>query len=346
MKKAIGVNFLSNIGDCVVSWSAITALKKAFPDIEIDVIVSNGEKKLYELCADVNQLYTFQKKRKGFLRSLLNTYDEFKLCRKIAKQDYDCGFVFDLKDASVAKLFTINPKIKAFRNGSKLANIISKVLKKRSFVRNCDAANGRTARWLDVLSEAGVSVDYSCRANIEVPLAAQVAMNKKLSLRVEDRIFVICPFGSTNSRFWSIENYRAVIDFVEKTNCFDRIFVVGVDKNRQDLSDIVEGNSAQSLINCLNIVELAALLHCSELFLTVDTGPMHIADALNKELIALYPFCDKNFADWKVSGNNSVVIISEKQSQRNNGFNISLSQVIDEINNKIEKTSKGQSDGY
>lgn len=105
-----------------------------------------------------------------------------------------------------------------------------------------------------------------------------------------------CVFISSSTREeknWPEENFiRLGQSFLSK-NIFNKVVLLGgkdaLDKNLRIASAI--GPDCIDLTNQLSLPESADILKSSELVLTNDTGPMHLADAVRaKNIIALFGF--------------------------------------------------------
>ncbi|RME04058.1 MAG: glycosyltransferase family 9 protein [Planctomycetota bacterium] len=90
-------------------------------------------------------------------------------------------------------------------------------------------------------------------------------------------------------RLWPIEYFaQTALDFHQKLGL--EIVFSGFGKKEQRILNYLKKKLPfpTALATSLNIVELAALIDQASLFLSVDTGPMHIAAARKTPLIALF----------------------------------------------------------
>jgi ADP-heptose:LPS heptosyltransferase len=74
-----------------------------------------------------------------------------------------------------------------------------------------------------------------------------------------------------------------------------KIIVVGQENNKT-INYITRGHSVVNLAAKLSIAELGCLLHKSRLFISNDSGPVHIAAALDTPVISIFGRGDKGLS--------------------------------------------------
>ena len=111
---------------------------------------------------------------------------------------------------------------------------------------------------------------------------------------------VISPCSSDryrNYRNWDLQNFQDIINYlVEKYQC--RIILTGgKTQNEKIYGAHLSKINKQSIINLIgktSLKELAAIISLSELVICPDSGPAHIATAVNTEVIGLYASSNPN----------------------------------------------------
>lgn len=97
---------------------------------------------------------------------------------------------------------------------------------------------------------------------------------------------LLCPFSDDTQKNWTISGYSHVLQALEKVaDCY----LIGTRSQRPMLNAInsYAGHVAKVLGGTLSLGELGALIKQADLLITVDTGPMHIAQAFPTPVIAL-----------------------------------------------------------
>ena len=111
---------------------------------------------------------------------------------------------------------------------------------------------------------------------------------------------VISPCSSDryrNYRNWDLQNFQDIINYlVEKYQCHI-ILTGGKTQNEKIYGTHLSKMNKQSIINLIgktSLKELAAIISLSELVICPDSGPAHIATAVNTEVIGLYASSNPN----------------------------------------------------
>ncbi|MCB0318218.1 MAG: glycosyltransferase family 9 protein [Bdellovibrionales bacterium] len=96
--------------------------------------------------------------------------------------------------------------------------------------------------------------------------------------------------ASQGKRQWEVSYFvRTIRTLLDKYNA--RIILTGVDKELPIINPIKEGCKSENVVVAAgrtNLSQLAALLKLSDVFLTGDTGPMHVSVAVNTPVVSLF----------------------------------------------------------
>jgi lipopolysaccharide heptosyltransferase II len=104
------------------------------------------------------------------------------------------------------------------------------------------------------------------------------------------KIITLHPGSGGSAREWSPKKFGELgKKLSDLRNVY--IFVTGSNDEGDLAREILEmiGTNSRSLVNMLNLTELAALIKTSSLFVSNSTGPIHIAAAVGTPVIGLYP---------------------------------------------------------
>jgi len=105
---------------------------------------------------------------------------------------------------------------------------------------------------------------------------------------------------------WSLKKYIDLINELDKN--FDcKFYLTGTNADKEEL-DFVSGNLKIPINKFVNhtIAENAALISLSDLFISNDTGMMHVAGTTDTPLISL--FGPTNPFNWAPCGKNKIFI--------------------------------------
>ena len=98
----------------------------------------------------------------------------------------------------------------------------------------------------------------------------------------------IFPFlTTTNSRSWSFKRFNQLIQKLLKTYPKIHIILTGSDTERYASESLLPHSRLLNFMGLTNVTQLAALLSRCKLLLTGDTGPMHVASAVNLPMVLL-----------------------------------------------------------
>ena len=110
-------------------------------------------------------------------------------------------------------------------------------------------------------------------------------------LNLPQQYVVVNPAASKLERSWFADRYSSVIEYCYQRYGLPAVLTGGKAEFEQTLAKEVEQACSTPVINLVgktNLQELAAVLVRAEFCLAPDTGPAHIANAMNTPVIGLY----------------------------------------------------------
>jgi lipopolysaccharide heptosyltransferase II len=113
---------------------------------------------------------------------------------------------------------------------------------------------------------------------------------KRNGVRGDDFVAVLNPGGNWLPKRWPKEYWAALADRLTK-ELGAKIVISGSAADQSLARHIQQAMLAKPVIACgaLNLKQLAALAKRADLFITADTGPLHIANAVgSKQIIAIF----------------------------------------------------------
>ncbi len=286
--KNILVNALVNLGDVVLTTSAIALLKKAYPEAKITMLVKPVVRQAVENNPLIDEVIVFQYKAKG--NSLGKMLD---MVKDIKKHHFDLSIsldrklrpallcwlagipvrvgpdkVFDDKPSKVTWLYTHVMHIKHDLNTTLQAETYQTIV--REFTGIKEHAEPVFAR-----------ITQEAEAKAEELLARLPKAEKHIAL---------CVKGTFALKTWPKEYFIEVVKkLAERYNA--AFFIVGAPNDREYADEVIAGMNQQSVMNFCgetNLVDLAALIRKADLLITVDTGATHIAATTGVKMITMY----------------------------------------------------------
>lgn len=101
----------------------------------------------------------------------------------------------------------------------------------------------------------------------------------------------ICPVSSKQERNWAPERFAAIAKRLQKYWGAQVVLLGGADTASLDACQKITAIATQPIINASNktsLKQLCALLEQTDLLIAPDTGPAHLANAVNTPVIGLY----------------------------------------------------------
>lgn len=271
------------IGDAVMTTPAIRAIRKNFPQAEISILAKPWVLSVFEHNPHVDQciVYDSEASHRGLLGKL-------KLARDLKQYRFDAAIL--LQNAFEAAFITFFARIpcrigyNTDVRGPLLSHAVSlsKEIKKKH----------QTAYYLDILRGVGLDTDGQALTLVVGEKYADKA-DKILNLHgisPGDKLVGINP-GATfgPAKQWFPERYAELTDQIQET-FGARIILFGGPGDSETGIKISEmmRHSPINLSGKTDLGEAMALIKRCNLFITNDSGLMHVAAALDVPLIAIF----------------------------------------------------------
>jgi len=130
------------------------------------------------------------------------------------------------------------------------------------------------------------------RLQITVGKTEEVAAYEILKvhgIRQGDPFAVIHPFAGWREKEWPIDRFAALIDYLRQRYGLKSIVIGSTDENARAIElDSLSKSGVINLAGRTNIRESAVVIGAARLFIGNDSGPMHIASAMQTPTIALF----------------------------------------------------------
>lgn len=277
----IAVVKLSAMGDIVHAMIALQFIKAQRPDAEIDWIVEEGFAELLNDNPDIAQILTVN--LKALKKHKLGIFQQIRQVRQYAEKRYD--LVIDaqglLKSAIVAKCL-----------GAKTAGFDSHSIREKAaswfydVKVACPYDANTITRNATVLSEPlGFSITHEQILNKKAFLFFKDEDRRIDDFLSTEKKNIILVIGSTwESRNYPAEKYLKVAASLRQ-NC---LVVWGSEAERNTAAAMAERSEFVRAMPKLDLNSLKALIAHADLVIGNDTGPTHIAWALNRPSITLF----------------------------------------------------------
>ncbi len=161
---------------------------------------------------------------------------------------------------------------------------------------------------LDVLKSLSIPIkDRSTYFPLNQETQKRIAnLLKAKGIDKQDRFVVIHPCASCLSKRWPIDYFLELIRLLkERINI--KVIVVSSEAEKEFASKLAQKSKIIDLRGKLDISELGALLKLAALFISNDSGPVHIAASVNTPVISIFGRADPGLSPkrWQPLGENA-----------------------------------------
>jgi 3-deoxy-D-manno-octulosonic-acid transferase/heptosyltransferase-1 len=281
---------LSAIGDVVQTLPAVEAIKKTFPASRVTWVVEEAAAGILEGHPDIDRLLV--SRRKAWLRLLKSprTFIEgFGKIRRFIRDlrgiRYDIAVDFQglLKSGIVIGLARADRKI----GFDKTRELSCWFLNER--LTPYDREKHALERYLDVARYLGAAnVSTGCSLAIE---SERETMRRRLAEQglSAKPVVIINPVARWKTKLWPERRFAELADRIIVEKGASVIFT-GSREDRPVVARIIEmmREKAENWAGDTTLKEAAALASLADLFITTDTGPMHLAAAAGAKVLALF----------------------------------------------------------
>jgi lipopolysaccharide heptosyltransferase II len=298
VKKILLIN-LAFIGDVVLSTPAARALKKAYPEAKIHLMVIPANELVAWGNPYVDKVIVYDKRGSHRKLGML-----WRLIKSLRSEKYDLAVAmnFSLRSAVMAWISGA-----AFRLGYDAQH--ASVFLTHVAASSRKVIKHETENYLALLEPLGIYANDS-RLEFKIDSITFESLESKVTIDNRRPLVLICPFGRNPLNSLDISVYSEIIrELTQTTNCM----LIGgkAEKPALEAVNAQAGGAAKVLAGVLTLEELAALLSNAALLITVDTGPLHIAGAVGTPILSVFSRSDHRV--WGPRGTRDIIIHHETE---------------------------------
>ena len=286
--KNILVIKLSSLGDIIHALPVAAALKSKFPGVRLTFLVNRQYGDLVEGHPEVDEVLLFDRRIKNSPYGVIGSL--FRLIGSLRKRKFD--LVIDLQGLLRSAL------ISRFSGGKLVLGLSTAREGSRFFydfiVQVPDPGIHAVLRYLLVPRFLGWSGKPEFRmvtGEKEVSFIERFLKAEKV--RTYLKMIAVQPTARWKTKAWSPENFSRLCNLIQRTGQVQLIFLGSVD-DQEKIGQIVALMDVPPVIATgkFNLKQLAAFLRKTDLLITNDSGPMHLAAALNIPVLAIFGATD------------------------------------------------------
>jgi len=288
--------FLRSIGDVLLSTPCIREFKKFLPQSELDVIIDDYCKDILEHNPWIDNILKLKRPPKFLSEKKRFSPDNLKIMKKVITSGYDLVINFH---GGPRSFFLTQFSRAKYRVGFKVyygAPFYNIRLPSPHYILNRKDKIHQVHRKLSLLWGIGVPINSD---ELEMPLDDESKEHVKNLLKAKgvetsDRMICVNIGATRNTKLWAWEKFADLCETLSSKLGFT-VVLTGSDAEREWERRILSKTQKPiSLVNSLNLKDLAALYSMSELYIGCDTGPTHIAAAMKTPIVVLFGSSDHN----------------------------------------------------
>lgn len=293
MKKILIIQ-TAFLGDVILATPVISELKRLFPSSEIDLLVRKGNESLLANNPKINLVHTFDKKN-GKLKAILSLIKTFR------KNQYNLvinlhrfgssGFIAGLSKGEKRYGFAKNP---------------FSFLYTKKFSHEIGNGKHEVERNLSLIKEFG-AIEKS-RPEL-FPSADDFAIADQIAAGT---YFCFAPASVWFTKQLPVSKWIELIDYYTQ---FGTIYLLGGKGDLDFCNEIIHQTESKMGINLagqLNLLESAALMKNATRNFVNDSGPLHIASAMNAPVTSFFCSTIPDFGFGPLSDDSEIKQVKEK----------------------------------
>ena len=293
------------IGDMILTIPFLRNLRYAYPDAQIDMLVSPNSGEVIENCPYVNNFIYFDttrkhkyEKGKGEKKSFLYYVKELR------KQKYDKAFVLKRSLSSALLCYFAGIKERIGYDTEGRGFLLTNKVK-------YDNIKHESLCFLDVLESDKKVIKDTHLENwiLDENRNKVISLFEKNSVLEKTPKVVINATATNQMKVWDINNFARIIEYLSNNKNVQVIFIgAPLDKTIYDNIQYNETLKIKPVNLCgeVSIKDSLALLKEVDLLIGNDSGNLHMASSVGTPVIGLYG--PMPFEKWKAIGEKNVLL--------------------------------------
>ncbi len=274
------------IGDAVLALPAISRIRKSFPFARIAIIGHPHISELFQENPSVDEIRVYKGgllttirdiRKSGFdLAILLPNSFRTALIGRLTGVPFRCGYNRDGRGFLLNMPIRLNPEVKRAHQTEYYLNLVNTL---EAYFSNETMAPPDVTQWLHISKDEVQTAIRTLNENHINPDNLIIGINPGAA------------YGS--SKRWFPERFGHVIRSLhERYNAKAIVFGSPAEATiAEEIVSAAEGHLL-NMAGRTSVRELMALISCCRLFVTNDSGPMHIAAALGVPVVAIFGSTD------------------------------------------------------
>ncbi len=269
------------IGDALFASSALRMLKRAYPAAKISVLAVPRAAQVFERNPDATAIWHNEEEYRPF-------WYFFSQILKVGRMDFDAAFVLHRSRSRALSTFLAGIPVRVGYATKGRGALLTHAVREPAGVLH------RVDYWAHLLRQVGLQGEIPA-PQFFVGAKARAAVLQRLKKsglsgeRRKDRLVLLNPGGNWLPKRWPVARFAQLAKLLHQ-RLDARIGVTGSGADRF-LAESIKSQSdcpVHAFAGETDLEELGALMQQSLLFVSGDSGPMHLAAAVQTPLLALF----------------------------------------------------------
>ena len=295
IKRILFLRTDGKIGDYIISSFIFREIEKNYPNIQIDVVADKSLENLLKLNPNIDKYYILDRKKMHEWRNIVKV---------LRKNKYDVLFdsTEGLKYKQVYLLNRVNAIVNVGYN------------KDEYKIYNKNIKQNNTLKMIQIYRQMLESVNVEIKdTKYDVPISEESKKNVAKFLEennVKDKIIALNFFGASRGRKINEENALIIIKRLGEMYKDYTIIILDSPNDRETIHNILKKTDNKNVLffeKSRTILDSISIIKNSDLVVSLDTSILHIAEGLNKKIMAFYgPKINKN--KWRIREEGNILI--------------------------------------
>jgi len=268
------------IGDVILSFPIAFALKEKYPDCKITWIGKTYTEEIIKSASIVDDFFnydTWQQQDELTKVTQLKNLNSTALIHVFPRKDLSKY----AKKAGIKIRVGTSHRVFHWLTCNRLVNIGRK---------NSDLHESQlNLRLLEPFGIKNKSLEQLTQTGVYLKPNTALPISVSSTLQTEKIKIILHPRSQGSAREWGLDNYSSLINLLPAEKY--KIYITGTVKEGEAIKDFLEAHSSQvtNLTGQLTLAQLITFINSCDGLIAASTGPLHIAAALGKNALGLFP---------------------------------------------------------
>lgn len=300
------------LGEFILAIPAFRAIKARFPNSKLTIVVNPYLKELAQYIDCADEVITWENKRHKFSEII-------KFSRELKNRRIDLCVIFNpAQELNIISFLAGIPVRIGYKR--KLGILLTHTINDEKHIRSRHEVEYN----LELAAVAGASVKGR---DLFLDVGDELAI-RGVDIAAQEPFVALHPWTSDPVKDWQVNNFCALAKRIAAELKL-KVFIIGARAVRQKNIQLPQnlGQGIVDITDKTSLTQLAAILKKSRLLISADSGPVHLACAVNTPVLAIFrnDMPGKTSKRWGPWGEGHLVV------EKNNLCDITVNEVFDKV---------------